>query len=60
MKSLISVGFLVFLFGCAALVGSDALNRKKVISTERAGRLSAVGIAFFLLGFLMVAINFFP
>ena len=60
MKSLISVGFLVFLFGGAVFVWSDALNRKKLISTERAGRFSAVGIAFILLGFLMIAINFFP
>lgn len=60
MRSLISVGFLVLLFGGAVSIGSDALNRRKLISTERAGKLSAVGTAFVLLGFLMVALNFLP
>jgi hypothetical protein len=60
MKSLISVGILVLLFGGALLNWSDALNRKKLISTERAGKLSSVGLAFVLLGFLMVALNFLP
>jgi hypothetical protein len=60
MKSLISVGILVLLFGGALLNWSDALNRKKLISTERAGNLSSVGLAFVLLGFLMVVLNFLP
>jgi hypothetical protein len=60
MKSLISVGILVLLFGGALLNWSDALNRKKLISTERAGKLSSIGYSLVLLGFLMVVLNFLP
>ncbi len=59
MKDLFGIGILILLFGGAIWMLTDGLSRKKVISDKQEASSSAVGIAFVLLGFLLMVVTFF-